>query len=119
MSATPQTIGCDIQVEGHNLIVTLPDECSDMTMNWSDLFRFADAIGSVAFEMRAHVSDPGQDEAEADFVRVGRCGDCLAVVYLREKRNRLVFTRNAALLLAEKMATMAETIADEVEKQRK
>lgn len=111
----PTTFGVFVEVVDGKVIVGLPKFCSDITLDWNSLFILADAIGSLAFDMPDHMSDPGQDEAEADFVRIGRTAGRLTVVYFRQKIEQLRFTKNVAMIVAEKMAKVSELIAGEVE----
>lgn len=116
MNAVAKVMGFTIEVVDSCVVWSLPCECADVTLNWNSLFKLADAIGSLAFYMAPHVSDPGQDEALADFMRLGRVGDRLVVVYFQKRTTKLTWTKNVAMIVAEKMAMMAETIAGEIEK---
>lgn len=118
MTVRSQMMDFSVEADDGEIVLTLPAECSDITLNWTKLFHLADAIGSLAFHMVPHVSDPGQDAAIADFVRLGRTGDRFVVIYFQKRTARLTWTKNQAMIVAEKMAMMAETIQGEIEKRK-
>lgn len=109
----------DVVIENNRFVWRLPQECSDLTLNWRDLWSLGDMIGENAFLMVPTPSDPGQDEAIADQVRVGRHSTENAVIYFNKKMIQFNWNRGTALIVAEKFCKMAETIAEELVQSRK
>ena len=109
-----QRFSSTVEVDDGKVIVTLPKECSDIALDYQSLFRFADSIGSLACQMADHVSNPAYDAVEADCIRLHRLDTKTVVIYLRHKTRQVRWTKNVALLVAEKMAQMAEDIAGQV-----
>lgn len=107
------TIDFDITIEDFTKQVSLHFPlCSDITLHWRGLWNLGNMLGQNAYLfMDEHISSPGQDEADADVIRLGRTADQLAVLYFRQPTSKLTWNRNAALRVAEKMCGFAEKIA--------
>lgn len=115
---TPQALAFQVDVVERLLEVTLPQVCNDIVLNYSDLFRLADAIGSKAMMMSNHVSLNGFDEAEVEQVRISRYDSKRVALRFKKPIRKLSWTKNVAMLMAEKMACVAESIAEQVQNKK-
>lgn len=97
-----------------------PSTPFDIVLGYSDLFRLADAIGNQALRLPKHISDPTADELATRVLRLRRYETSKVTISFAYGSQRavapLVWTRNEALAIAEKMAEMSDAIAGEMEK---
>lgn len=101
--------------EDKRVCVSLPQDCTDVTLHWDCAFELGDQIGSTAFFLPEEISDPGQDEAEADRLRVGRYQDQFVVLYFSKTR-KLNWGRNAGMLVGAKICDLATQVAEEIKR---
>lgn len=105
-----------LDVQGSEFYFVLPQPCSSLTLSWRDTFDLGNVIGQNACCMPDYVAEFSEDEAEANKISITRLGSYQVVILFPEITQRLVWTRNVALLIADNLCKMSETIADEINK---
>lgn len=109
------TVQADVVEPWFNLL--LPCECSNIVLGWRDCWELGNLIGSNAFCMALHLSDPGQDQATAAELRIERHSDRQLALFFT-KTKQIKWTRNVALIVAERICDAATKIAEEINKRR-
>jgi len=111
----PETFNIKVKSHGTYLLsLEVPEGTTDFTMSWSEAFALADLIGQTAMRLKPHISDPQGDIERAMLIRVARLQEDGVLVYFSQPVGKIIWTRNEALEVAQKITKAPDVIAEEL-----